>query len=694
MITALFLVALMQVSPAAQDEPSAPHEQKDPAPTAYDSIPIIEVRSQRHTVTAAVDSSISVLSSGEIDLVAPRHPNEILNRVPGSWVSAGSGQEHLTAIRSPVLTGAGACAAFMVLEDDVPTRPSGFCNVNQLLEVNLNQAAWIDVLRGPGTVTYGSNALNGAIAVLTPGPAREPYSEFFLEAGSDSYYRGGLALSGAHAALQGNFTDSGSFRDDESFRHGLLNAQVTHTAGKVSMRTSFAFAQLDQDTAGYILGRNAYRDESLRTQNLNPEAYRKAWATRLSSRWNWLTGSGNEVELIPYARSSRMEFLQHFLPGKPLEENGQNSAGVLLSWSDENNLSAGLDLEWAEGDLTEFQENPLESGSDFLNETRPQGLHYDYSVKAITFAGWLQWQHELQTGLQLTAGIRAEHLLYDYNNLMLDGNTRDDGTECGFGGCLYTRPADRRDHFTNLSPELGLSFDLTDQQMLYLRAARGYRAPHATELYRLQNGQTVADLESETLDSLEVGLKGFTDGLAYELTAYLMRKRHFIFRDANGFNISNGKTRHLGLESQLNWQVTDALAFNANLSWAQHEYDFNRDLGGSEVILRGNEIDTAPAWLGGLRLEWQGTPGRALEAEWVYQGGYYLDAANAHRYPGHSLLNLRGWIAFGNDRQQASLRLTNVLDIRYADRADFAFGAYRYFPGAGRRISLEWTYMR
>ncbi|HEY5776620.1 MAG TPA: TonB-dependent receptor [Xanthomonadales bacterium] len=694
MITALFLAALMQVSPAAQDEPSASHEQKDPAPTAYDSIPVIEVRSQRHTVTAAVDSSISVLSSGEIDLVAPRHPNEILNRVPGAWVSAGSGQEHLTAIRSPVLTGAGACAAFMVLEDDVPTRPSGFCNVNQLLEVNLAQAAWIDVLRGPGTVTYGSNALNGAIAVLTPGPASEPYSEFFLEAGSDSYYRGGLALSGAHAALQGNFTDSGSFRDDESFRHGLLNAQVTHTAGKVSMRTSFAFAQLDQDTAGYIPGRNAYRDENLRTQNLNPEAYRKARAIRLSSRWNWLTGSGNEVELIPYARSSRMEFLQHFLPGKPLEENGQNSAGMLLSWSNEHDLSAGLDLEWAEGDLTEFQESPLESGSNFLRETRPAGLHYDYSVKAITFAGWLQWQHELQTGLQLTAGIRAEHLIYDYNNLMPDGNTRDDGTECGFGGCLYTRPADRRDHFTNLSPELGLSFNLTDQQMLYLRAARGYRAPQATELYRLQSGQTVADLESETLDSVEVGLKGLTDRLAYELTAYLMRKRHFIFRDANGFNISDGKTRHLGLESQLNWQVTDALAFNANLSWARHEYDFNRDLGGSEVILRGNEIDTAPAWLGGLQLEWRGVPGRALEAEWVYQGGYYLDAANAHRYPGHSLLNLRGSIVFGNHRHQASLRLTNLLDIRYAERADFAFGAYRYFPGAGRRISLEWKYMR
>jgi outer membrane receptor protein involved in Fe transport len=277
---------------------------------------------------------------------------------------------------------------------------------------------------------------------------------------------------------------------------------------------------------------------------------------------------------------------------------------------------------------------------------------------------------------------------------MLDGNTRDDGSECGFGGCLYTRPADRSDSFTNLSPELGLSFDLTDQQTLYVRAARGYRAPQATELYRLQRGQTVADLDSETLDSLEVGIKGFADKFSYELIAYAMRKQNFIFRDANGFNISDGKTRHIGLESLLRWQATESLTFSGNLSWAQHEYDFDRDLGRGEIILKGNEIDTAPPWLGGLRLHWQRNARQAVEAEWVYQGGYFLDAANAHRYPGHSLLNLRGWIHIADSRHTVSLRLTNLLDNRYAERADYAFGNYRYFPGAGRRVSVEWQYRR
>jgi len=83
---------------------------------------------------------------------------------------------------------------------------------------------------------------------------------------------------------------------------------------------------------------------------------------------------------------------------------------------------------------------------------------------------------------------------------------------------------------------------------------------------------------------------------------------------------------------------------------------------------------------------------QAVEAEWVYQGSYFLDAANAHRYGGHSVLNIRGWMAFSDSQHRLSIRLNNLLDSRYAERADYAFGNYRYFPAAGRRISLEWQF--
>ncbi|MBE9548827.1 MAG: TonB-dependent receptor [Proteobacteria bacterium] len=692
MLNVLIFIGLLQVNHAAVDD----HLDSLADNSDLIKLPKIEVRSQRTIINAATKSSLTVINTAALQLELPSHPNEIFDRVPGAWISRGSGQEHLTAIRSPVLTGAGACGAYMVLEDQVPTRPSGFCNVNQLFEVNLSQADRVDVLRGPGTVTYGSNALHGAISVFTPGPlstdSDKPFSEFSAELGTDQFYRGQLSLAGASTALQASLTDAGSFRDDEQYQHGLFNFQATHSVADVRGRTSFAYANLDQDTAGFILGKDSYKDPQLRTQNLNPDAFRKAWAARLSSRWNWRAENGDDFELIPYARSSRMDFLQHFLPGTPLEENAQDSFGFLGSWSNMNSLTAGFELEWAEGSLTEFQENILESGSAFLNETRPQGFHYNYAVQARMLAAWLQWQREFTPELELTAGLRAEYLTYDYDNHMLNGNTRDDGTECGFGGCLYTRPADRDDSFTNLSPEFGLSYQLTAQQTLFMRLARGYRAPQATELYRLQKGQAVADLDSVTLDSIEIGINGFSEKLSYELTAYAMRKQNFIFRDANGFNVSDGKSRHSGIEAQLQWQATDYLALSSNLSWAQHEYGFNRDLGSAGIILKGNETDTAPPRLGAVRMNWAPGNNQQLEAEWVYQGDYYLDAANAHKYPGHSLFNLRGWIKLNQGAHTLSLRLSNVFDKRYADRADFAFGNYRYFPGMGRRLSVEWSY--
>ena len=109
---------------------------------------------------------------------------------------------------------------------------------------------------------------------------------------------------------------------------------------------------------------------------------------------------------------------------------------------DSNNFSwtVGLDLDVSDVFLKQTQDGPTE-GSDFLVETRPPGKHYDFDVRGLA-------RRELRTagvcaesnGSRLDAGLRAEYTHYDYTNRMLDGNTRDDGTECGFGGCLYSRP--------------------------------------------------------------------------------------------------------------------------------------------------------------------------------------------------------------------------------------------------------------
>ena len=96
--------------------------------------------------------SVSQVRADEVALVGSTHHSEIINRVPGAMIQRNSGEESLTALRSPVLSGPGSCGVFLFLENSVPIRPVGFCNVNELFEVNSEQAQSIEVLRGPAGV--------------------------------------------------------------------------------------------------------------------------------------------------------------------------------------------------------------------------------------------------------------------------------------------------------------------------------------------------------------------------------------------------------------------------------------------------------------------------------------------------------------------------------------------------------------
>ena len=77
----------------------------------------------------------------------------------------------------------------------------------------------------------------------------------------------------------------------------------------------------------------------------------------------------------------------------------------------------------------------------------------------------------------------------------------------------------------------------------------------------------------------------------------------------------------------------------------------------------------------------------------MHLGEYYLDPDNAHKYEGHDLLNLRLQTAISSGLS-ATLRVTNLLDEEYAERADFGFGSYRYFVGEPRGIYFELAYRR
>jgi len=662
---------------------------------------IVVTATRRPTSALTVPLSLDAVGREAIELVGSTHHSETMNRVAGVMIQRGSGQESLTAIRSPVLTGAGACGGFLFLENGIPIRPAGFCNVNELMEVNTEQAQAIEILRGPGTALYGSNALHGVVNVLQAAPGQRPSAFAGVDAGPAGYGR--LALAGrledgpVRYGAAGLYTHDGGWRDHSGFDEAKLNLTAAGDWHSTPMRFDLAATWLEQDTAGFIIGQGAYRVPALRTENLNPEAYRDASAVRLTGLITPPLAAGARLELRPYLRSSRMQFLQHFLLGQPLERNGQESGGLMssITWdtNPDRQLVTGLDLEIADSFLEQYQDGPTTGGSPPANAIRPAGWQYDYEVRSYVAAAYAHVEQRFAERWRASAGLRAEWVTYDYDNRMIAGNTDASGVPCTPAGCLYSRPADRTDGFFNVAPKLSLAVTLRDGLLAYANAMVGFRPPEITELYRLQRSQRVAELDSERLDSLELGLKGHWSPLDLELALFDMRKKDVILRDSNGNNVSGGVTSHRGIEYLLRWRALEDLTLVGSGTLAQHRYDFSRSVEGGEQIVDGNEIDTAPEQIYRFAAEWRPAEDVATEAEWLVVGPYYLDASNEHGYTGHGLLNLRarwnatpGW-AF-------TLRLNNALDRYYADRADYAFGQYRYFPGRGRALFAEVAWAR
>jgi len=644
--------------------------------------------------------SVTRMDAQAIAWTGATHQSELINQAPGAFIQRGSGAESLTALRSPVLTGAGSCGAFLFLEDGIPLRPVGFCNVNELFEVNYAQAAAIEVLRGTGSALYGSNAVHGIINVLNPGPGDLPPVGIALEVGPDDFLRGKLALSGplgqAAAGVALHATHDGGWRDKSGLDEQKLSASLVQSMGEGQLTLRLNATNLDQDTAGFIVGQDAYKDRALARSNPNPEAYRKAWSVRASGHYLRPLADGNTFDLRMVLRSSGMQFLQHFLLGQPVEKNGQDSAEVLLSRTlglgQDSMLTIGVDGELAAGSLLQVQDGPTLDGPPAANAIRPAGKQYDYTVDSTLLAPYLQWERSFAERLTLTAGLRFEWLVYDYDNRMLDGNTDENGVPCPGAGCLYTRPSDRRDSFTNWGPRLGLNWRLSDSTAVWTVASQGFRPPEATELYRLQRGQTVAELGSERIDGIEAGFRYLGDAASLELAAYWMNKDNIILRDSFGFNVSGGRTRHRGIEYDLSWDMGHGWSLAGAGTWARHTYQFSGGIEQGEQVTRGNDVDTAPRQLHSLRLGY-GRGRLGAELEWQHVGAYWANAANTARYPGHDLLNLRLEFQISS-RWSATIRIANLADTAYADRADYAFGDYRYFPGRGRAAFFELGWQR
>jgi outer membrane receptor protein involved in Fe transport len=623
------------------------------------------------------------ISEEEIDLVRPDHITEIANRVSGVNIQHGNGQEHLTSIRSPVLTGGAGAGSFLYLEDGIPLRAAGFANVNGLFEVGYEQAGGIEVVRGPGSAFYGSNAVHGLLNVLSRAPSLELEREIDLSVGPHDLYTAKATVSdtvgnhGYRVNVLG--TTDGGYVSESGYDQQKVSLRHDYFGDIDSFKTLFSYTNLNQETAGYITGFKAYEDESLSRENPNPEAYRDAKSYRLSTEWERELSDSSSFRLTPYIRHTEMEFLMHFLPGQATETNKHSSVGLLSAYTKDleggHKVIAGLDLEYTEGELTEIQYNPTRFS--FL-----EGEHYNYDVDATVIAPYIHSEWQILDRTRMTAGLRYEYTRYDYTN-HADSLTF---------GTRYLRPDSGRDTFGNFSPKLGFVQELSDDVAAFVNYSRGARAPQTTDLYRAQiTPSLTGSADSEKIDSYEIGLRKVGDGLRYEIVAYHMKKRDYFFTDSSNENVPNGKTQHNGLELGMFYPFNSTFDIAANLTFAKHEYDFDKASSGIE---KGDYLVTAPKRMGNIRLGWNVTPVTRAELEWVHMSEYYVNDGNTAKYEGHDVFNLRAshdvtenFTVYG--------RVKNLFNTDYAERADFGGtppGDYRYFVGEKRYLHVGASY--
>ncbi|HEU5169562.1 MAG TPA: TonB-dependent receptor [Gemmatimonadales bacterium] len=277
MIRPVLVLATLAVSfpLAARHSPLAAQQ---PADTTR--FPDLVVTANRFPVPAeSVAATLTVLTGEELRSQGLRFVGDALRQVPGvQIVQSGS----FGATTSLFLRG-GQSDYVKVLVDGVPVnQPGGAYDFAYLSTDNVER---IEILRGPASVLYGSDAVSGVVHVITRGGGRERVGtrglavDAAVEAGTYGTVRWeGAGRGGADAvdfsASLSRFTTDGSYEFNNDFRNtvasGLLRARPgPRTGAALALRWSDGLFRFPTDFTGAVVDRNQFATDEETTISLD-----------------------------------------------------------------------------------------------------------------------------------------------------------------------------------------------------------------------------------------------------------------------------------------------------------------------------------------------------------------------------------------------------------------------------------------
>lgn len=563
--------------------------------------PVIVTASRTARTADETLASVTLITRADIERQQAQSTLELLRGLPGIDIVNNGG---FGKVSSVLLRGAEA-GHVLVLVDGIKMG-SATVGLSSIEQLPVEQIERIEIVRGPRSSLYGSEAIGGVIQIFTRKGGGATTPSFSVGVGSDRTYQAAAALSGGGANSWYNIGLSSLESAGFNACRGQTNVGgcYTNEADRDGYRNLAGSAR-----AGMRLENGAEIDLNWLRSN-SKSLFDGSYSNETRIAQQVLGGSLRYSPLAAWRLS--------LTAGRALDLSDNYHDGVWRSRFDTRRDSLSL-----QNDLTLGSGQLLTLGFDYQNDAIDSDTAYTQTARHNrgVFGQWLadSGAHSLQVSLR-----------------------GDDNSQFGR-------------HNTG-----SLAWGYKFGESLRLSASHGtaFKAPTFNDLY--YPGYGTVTLKPEESRSSEIGLRGANGGVNWSLNAFQTDIDNLIAFDAATYapgNVNSARIR--GLEGQAGMKLAD-WRLNAGLTLLNPE---NRSAGanfGKRLARRAEQS---------VRFDLDRDFGRTrVGATLIAAGQRYDDLANTTKLGGYATLDVRAEYALDKEwRIQA--KAVNLFDRAYETAA-------------------------